>query len=358
MGKDTVSASSKSSLITSDQRLVEIDVVRCIVIIALVAYHAFAPYAGAWRLPVGAEACDVYFWIGNFFYNGMLETFTCISGYVFAYQIATRWGGRVQPFGRLVVSKLRRLMIPCLVWGIAYILILNPQNITYDASVIMALVNGVGHLWYLPMLFWCFCAEYFLQKYSNRYIFLALAVLALLPMVGLPLQLHTSFYYLFFFHLGGLLFYHRDRLMVKSHSNLVMVGLILVATLLFLLNVMGSEWLENNEVSGNSLVNKLIDIEFDKIMKFAGGLSILLIYFLLGYRMRDFRFMPVLKVVAKYSFGTYLFQQIILQYLYFKTPLPEHLGIGLPWIGFIIAFTLSLFCSFILRKSRVTRSLV
>lgn len=76
------------------KNLDEISFIRPILIVMLVMYHAFAPWAGGWKEPKGFVPCEAYWWWGKLNYSFMLETFVMISGYIFGYQLITsRVGG-------------------------------------------------------------------------------------------------------------------------------------------------------------------------------------------------------------------------------------------------------------------------
>lgn len=357
---------SKPGVQKPSVRLTEIDVVRAFVVVALVATHAFAPYTKAWTLPASVAESGyfpfvgslVYNFIGRFVYNGMLETFTCISGYVFAFQVAVRREGKLQPFGSLVADKLRRLMVPCVVWGAVYILLLNPADIPHDATLPLSIVGGVGHLWYLPMLFWCFCAARFLLEYPMRRTLLVLAVLAWLPVAQLPLRLHSVLYYLFFFCMGCALFDRREQLARLSRNGGVVLGLFLACLFLLAVNIVGGKWMAGQTAPDGTALCPLIADSCKRALRFAGAMPVVVLYFLTGFRLRESRLMPVWRIIAKHSFGIYLLQEIFLKMLYYKTTLPALLGAWLPWAGLIVAFFLSLLVSFLLQRNRLTRRMV
>lgn len=63
--------------------------------------------------------------------------------------------------------------------------------------------------------------------------------------------------------------------------------------------------------------------------------------------------------IGGYCMGVYLFQQFILKALYNYTQLPTTLGpYILPWVGFFVTLIVSLFFSYLLRKTKIGRYLV
>lgn len=155
--KQTIKMEEKKKI-----RLDEVTLIRPVLIVLLVFYHAFAIYSGAWAPIEGFPEVPVYWWLDKLSYAFMLEMFVFISGYVFGFQVRTKGNMKLQAKA-LFWSKFKRLMIPCIVFSLLYILlfgkIAQPVQIT-----LYSLLNGVGHMWFLPMLFWCFVGIWLIEK--------------------------------------------------------------------------------------------------------------------------------------------------------------------------------------------------
>lgn len=113
-----VQAKDKSS---PHSRLDEMDFMRPIIIILLVMMHSFTMYAGGWDLPKGIVAVPAYKWIQVISYGCMLEAFTFISGYLFGFQLKKK---KID-FFPMVLSKLKRLILPSIIFGSLYIFIFD-----------------------------------------------------------------------------------------------------------------------------------------------------------------------------------------------------------------------------------------
>ena len=72
--------------------LKEVVVIRLFLLIALVLYHAFAPFSGAWS-PISDADILGYGCIAKLMYAFLLESFVFISGYVYGYQRFNLMGG-------------------------------------------------------------------------------------------------------------------------------------------------------------------------------------------------------------------------------------------------------------------------
>lgn len=177
------------------ERLKEIDIIRTFVIILLVLYHALAPYCGGWDMPSYAQPNEGFYWGGKLAYSGMLETFVLISGYVFAFSLQKK----VISFRLLLAGKLKTAV--CAVYVLGYY---HDIDILWSVKLLnlehfWKIIGGYGHLWFLPMLFWCFLMEYGIQHcFKGRNLMLVLMIIAILPWPGIPFRFNQSLYYLLF----------------------------------------------------------------------------------------------------------------------------------------------------------------
>lgn len=173
--------------------LYEISFIRPILLVLLVSYHAFAPFCGAWELPTGIEPNYIYKWIALFSRAFRLEAFVFVSGYIFAMQVIQK--KKFTSLKQLMFSKFIRLIIPCWIFGLIYWALFRTAHP-------VKILTGIGHLWYLPCLFWCFLLFFFLYKgkFKGTYVFIALVILCGLSFIPLPFQLNRAMYYMLFFY--------------------------------------------------------------------------------------------------------------------------------------------------------------
>ena len=154
--------------------LTNVSIIRPILLVLLVFYHAFAIYSGAWAPIEGYPEVPAYWWLDKLSYAFMLEMFVFISGYVFGFQVRAKGEEKLKA-KNLLWGKFKRLMIPCMVFSLLYILLFG--NITQPVhKTLYSLVNGVGHMWFLPMLF----HEY--TGYMRDVIYPDIAVIQVSPM--------------------------------------------------------------------------------------------------------------------------------------------------------------------------------
>lgn len=186
-------------------QLSDIALMRPILIISIVIGHAFAMFhgtGGSWPLPDRYETFAGYGWINPIFISFALQAFVFVSGYLFAYK---------KPSNKLefIQKKIKRILLPSLIFSTLYVLILQPQMFK-NISVVYEIINGAGHLWFLPMLFWCYLFGAIFCKYIDEFSFAkallivsaSVAAYILSALVGDYFRLFSGAQYFVYFVLG------------------------------------------------------------------------------------------------------------------------------------------------------------
>ena len=134
--------------------LLDAVVIRPLIIGIVVIYHAFIIYSGGWEEPVGFQPVKWYGWIAKFFNTFQMPAIIFVSGYIYGYQQLTL--GRFDSLKDIVIKKFKRLVLPSVFFSLIYFFMFYRwEDYTFLSSV-LKILSGVGHLWFLPMLFWCF----------------------------------------------------------------------------------------------------------------------------------------------------------------------------------------------------------
>ena len=307
----------------SRKRLNEVEVLRPLAVLLVVILHSFTVYWGKWQAPEGFVHITAYKWIAASSFSFTMELFVMLSGYIFGFQLIKL--KREYTMKSLLMNKLNRLILPSLIFGVVYALIFYWNRDFFKA--IYSILNGAGHLWFLQMLFWCFLmgfAVYKAQiKESAKLALLAVAVC--LSLIHFPFRIDKALYYLFFFYLGISLMRNQDVCRRLSRNT----GLLIVLVAVYLTAFISYELLMPSV--------KLIKTYWI----FTYSLSGTLFFFFLAYRLLENRtsVSPNIIFCSSISFGVYLFHQIILEVIYYKTSLPVVIGpYWLPWAA--LAFTL------------------
>jgi surface polysaccharide O-acyltransferase-like enzyme len=331
--------------------------------------HSFTIYGHSWTPPAGFIDIKPYFWITRLSYSSMLETFVFISGYLLAYQVLQ--DKLTNNFWTFAKKKTLRLLLPCLLFSVIYFLMFSK----YDISSIKKFVyfGSFGHLWFLPMLFWCYLIGYLIGREEKRreekrreekrrdYLYIIISiVLVSLSFLPLPFRMGSSLYYLFFFILGMVIFRNREKIIKRfvSIKNILLLGLVFVITF-----IAGTLLKERLRIANtDNIFEKVIIIEISRYAQLVyATVGLLLTYLIVNYILekKNISIPKWLFTISTYSFGIYIFQQFILQLLYYKTSLPVFAGAyWLPWIGFAITMFLSIIFTKYTLKTKFGRFLI
>jgi len=276
-----------------------------------------------------------------------MPMFVFISGFLFGGQLM-----KSQPitFGKLIRSKFMRLMIPFFLFTVIFMFTTNSVSWKpfYQWSF--------WHLWFLPMLFWCFIVTYLLRPLimSNNYwvSVSTLAVLFGISLIGIfmPkfLGLHGVHHWYCWFALGAWFYKHESLLNNRAVKiNVTVWG----GVSYLLLSVLFPQ-----EYGTNSIMSYLISI---------CGMSALWCGINL-INWRDNKFTSLLVGLSGASFGIYIFHNWIEMYIVSSTaqrvfPL-ERFALAhtllFPFLFATIAFILSYIISFSLLRTKIGKQLI
>ena len=336
----------------------DVYILRPIAVFFIIVYHAFIIYRGGWAEPIGFQEIDLYHTIATVSYAFWLELFVFISGYVFALSLQ-----RKQPnFISMTISKFRRLIVPSIIFSIAYYFIFYYPKDFSISHCVMKNLSGAGHMWFLPMLFWttllCFVIDN--VKVSISYKLLIVCALPILSVLPLPFQIGNALYYTLFFYTGMIVFRNKEGLINKLAKYNVVI--LLVACYVFTFSV-GSYLQESTFLNTDAgLLIKGVTLLLSKYIRILySAIGILCLYSLANYLIEKKVFQVPQWVInlSPLCFGIYLFQQFILQYLYYKTNIPSLVGpYLLPWIALIITLVFSYFFAVLIKKTRLGEILI
>jgi hypothetical protein len=276
----------------------------------------------------------------------MLETFIFVSGYVYGFQKYDLQ--KDDNLKELVSKKGKRLIFPCIVFSILYAQLINGNNLLSGANIesnLISIFSGVGHMWYLPVLFWCFTAIFFINKIKTTFnlILPAFALLAILPLPYLPFQLGRLPYYFFFFYLGQVFWLNRCKFL-----STFTLQRILSIWLLFLIVFIGLRILKANVMDvaeGNiPFVQKVVFNIISKACQLTYAFLGLTAIFATGLHVTSKHKLSKWYIsLGDLCFGVYIFQEFILKYLYYFSELPKNCPPHvIPWVGFTITIVFSL----------------
>lgn len=334
----------------SNNTLYEVVYVRLFLITALVFYHAFAIFSGAWEPNSGYPKIQVYSVMDKLSYACLLETFVFISGYILGYQV-TKKGEEYIHTKCFIIKKIKRLLMPSILFSVLYILMFDKGD-WLALPTIYEVLSGAGHMWFLPMLFWCFLFVYLFKrvKVSNRTLLIITPLLICLSALPLPFRLESAMYFFPFFWGGYCVRKYNLNWSYKAKMVIPVIAVCFVLVFILKLNLNAFYLVE-----GGVLV-KIINVTMTLFCRFlcaVFGIYLLMISALKLAKTKVGIKQMILVQLSDCCFGVYIFQQFVLM-LVERTELSKNLSPYIyPWVTFLIALFMSLMLTIFLRRTKV-----
>ena len=366
--------------------LFEISIIRPLIIFLLVVYHSLCVFTGGWAVPQGVSPNAAYWWMGHLISGFRIETIAFVGGYVFCYQCFEL--GKRKGFFGFLWKKFKRLIIPCFVFGIVYYLLFRFNTNKFNWQVAFwRVANGIEHLWFLPMLFWCFLVcwliDRLLQWLHARhgawfmpvgwFLLAGLAAVSLLRVSGLKLGLSRVPYFLFYFYLGYWLRILLKR-NAKENGSAGFPLLFMVLWVLYFLFLMLHLQATHLILPGFSFqcphwLRGCSQLTLHLFAFAHTACGILALYFTVAYWLRRYREPdsqpgPFLRQCSRLCYGVYVFHMFFMKPFYYNTPFPAWCaacGVGewlMPWVVLSVTLGLSILVTWLLLKTRFGRFLI
>ncbi|MEW5744173.1 MAG: acyltransferase [Nitrospirota bacterium] len=182
-------------------------------------------------------------WLIKVIYSFHLPLFMFISGFLFMYS----WRGRSIDYVDFIYKKIKRLLLPYLVFSTLAFLLKNAfsqyaiRKISFTLDSYLAGIfypedNPMINLWFLPTLFIIFLIAPFLKRVieNGRKAVLSLILLLILLLNSLKiiqielLNISGAVYFLIFFYLGGIAGRYHEKLIMCKHYAFLAVSLMLL----------------------------------------------------------------------------------------------------------------------------------
>ncbi len=324
---------------------------RCVLIVSIVVGHTFAIYGNlgstSWILPERIEFISNYSWITPIFISFQLQAFVFISGFLYANSLNS--ANILSNKKIYLLKKVKRLLIPTIIFGIAYLLVIDQKNIDFPTSVIY-LISGPGHLWFLPMLFWCFCfatlfSSLLCKNIRSVYLWIALFAVSI-GSIFMPnfFRVNNAMFYMIFFVFGMLAFSCRNKIFMAS-NNVILIFWITTIILCF-----AKVSIINLIFQGKIIVNTSLNI----ILGIVGSISLLM----LCNKLKKIKSIVLIGTWGGF-FGIYLVHQFIIKLLYYHSSvlvnIPPYL---VPFVVLLITLTVSIAISELLLRNRITKQYI
>lgn len=341
-------------------RLLNIDWLRPLVVLLIVINHVFAIYSGVWESPWNGidDNVEVYKWVQRIAICCSLQLFTFISGYIYGFQISNKG---LLSFRQLAQKKTKRLLYPYLIFGSIYYLIISSKGNVSLIELVSSLINGIGHLWFLLMLFFVFLIHWMVYKIEkfiknklhNNLIATTIIMVMLFclyiiaPVMPNTLCIKQAFMYLIYFYIGQKTY--ENFLCIKLKPSAIFLS---VTSYIFMFVIYYSI-LDNESVNIPYLIHKVID--------FLTRLSGICFFYILSLRSvkKNKSLSNFYSKLISLSFGVYIYHQFIIVYIYERTIIPELYGVH--WTPFIclgITLLISYILSILSSKAPIIRGMI
>lgn len=323
-------------------RVFAIDVIRIISAISVIILHSFAIYTGSWHKPIAFEYIRLYDLIGHFFSTFAVPSFVAIAGFLFQKSNNSN-------FHSFIYKKLKRLILPSLVFSYLYILLFKH----FDGwTSVMEIVNGAGHLWFLPMLFWCYILAFIMKYVLNlklKWLILISIILLGLQIFDVPLGVSRCFAYFVYFVLGALIWEYELLIPHNKDNVCVTASLLIVFIISFSFSIFIADFPKSAFVSLCGKIGKYVN----------GIISTLIIFLLAEWLALRVKNKKTLIRISSCTMGVYILQQFILMLMLYKIQVSRYISpLLLPWAIFIVTLTLCYIFTIIALKTKIGRALL
>ena len=222
-----------------------------------------------------------------------------------------------------------------------------------------SIVNGCGHMWYLPMLFWCFVGVVILNKIKigDGWKLLFLILINLFWPLSMPFQLGVATNYIFYFYLGYVVYKHSERIKELITSNSLVISWMIFIVVFVLLRP-----LKESIVIGDQdfILYRLLSVSVRSACQLIyATIGTLTFYITMVYYSQRKQLSKFIISLASCCFGIYLIHQFLLKALYYNTDFAFIVGpYWLPWLGFTLVLPVSYLLSVLLLKTKFGRFLI
>ncbi len=329
-----------------NKEYLEVQWLRAIAVVLLVTWHCFFCPMFVWGVVEPGPEVVPFRYLARFLINdAVMPLFTFVSGYLFYALYSEK--EKYHDFKPFLWSKTKRLIIPFLVFS--PLIILTSYNLYFEE-----IIWGEGtHMWYCPMLFWCFIIAWALLRIDNKVLILVffsastLLVLAYpnfwnLPF-RLPLGIDNGIYYFSYFFVGSGVFKYRRQIYIRFKKYIWL--LIAVYVVLWLIHCSSIHYISR----------------FAASIKFY--LFIVLLW-LIVMRLIEKSYLNYSKKLNKLcacSFGIYVFHHWLAWDLVWWPPFSSFLQNNFIWVPFLITpiiFWVSYYIAKLLLKTRIGKFLL
>ena len=226
-------------------------------------------------------------------------------------------------------------------------------------DTVFEILQGRAHMWFLPMLLWCFLLCYGILRIEKIWLrWLIVGVLLICSRFYMPFQISATAYYILYFYLGYDIYLYSGKIRNLT-SNLSVFSSWVLFVFIFIMATLVIETLHGLYIGNNILYKILISVA-TMLLKVSYSVIGIISIFLTSYQYTNGHGLKTSYIkIGEYSFGVYLIQQFILDVLYYKTTIPCQINnLWLPWIGFLFTLVISLLLSYLIKITKIGNKII
>ena len=210
---------------------------RAVAILLVVLGHSIILYDPAWSIYMPPSEYPPFRILKQIINLIQMPLYFSISGYLYYWTVTKR------SFWQITKGKIIRILLPFIIVllfysnPIKYLIGVPGYKCVPQLLIDNILFQNLGHLWFLPVLFFLFLITYFIFRYltSTKLIIICLILLFCLAYISyfLPsiFRIKSTAYYLLFFYFGGLL--NRWKSLEKSSTRIKKLTAVALIVLIF-----------------------------------------------------------------------------------------------------------------------------
>lgn len=344
---------SASNMVRKNYRY-DIAMLRLLCITIVVFFHAYGMmYASHFSEATAAMYQKRYeFFNQTYLINIAMPMFIFISGFLFGSQLMR--SSQPISFTKMIHNKFMRLMVPFFVFATLFMF-------TQDAVSLRPFYQWTySHLWFLPMLFWCFVVTYLLRPLilNDRYTVYIPALVVLFGIslldkfVPMIIGLHNISTSICWFALGVWFYKHEKELLISSASPRLRIIVIAAGFIIYFCGMT----LYPMEYGSRTAIGILITI--------AVIYSLWLLFAWIPWK--NFAVTDFLMTLSACSFGIYIFHNWLEAHMVSRTAqrllsleyfAQEHINLY-PLLFSVAAFIISFAITWVLLRFKIGRKLI
>lgn len=285
------------------------------------------------------------------FISFQIQLFVFIAGYIYASKKEKSIQKSKKSF---IIKKTKRILLPSTVYSlIYYVLFYKIDNKVNIVNFIYVILIGMGHLWFLPMLYGCYIiakvTDIKILNNQKKVVSITLLILSILSFC-MPqyLRINEICKNLIYFYLGYCCWKNKKNIIDKYIKPKYCIASIIIFVSVLCFVIMGKNCIDINTNGSNIIFIKIVRLIIVSIMHLLLEISgIISIFVCVNYYLMVLSKStpPIVLAANKYCYGIYIYHQFVLVYLLTYTNIVAINSIFLPFILIIISIIVSSLCT-------------